>query len=60
MMKAMVKGIKSNGEEFNYIVDDVVNVLYTNGDITLLRSDGTKVSYSNAIQKGYKYAISIM
>lgn len=60
MMKAMVKGIKSNGEEFDYIVDDVINVVYTNENITLVKSDGTSVSYANAISKGYKYTISIM
>ena len=60
MMKAMVKGIKSNGEEFNYIVDGVINVVYTNDNITLVISDGTSVSYASAISKGYKYTISIM
>ena len=59
-MKAMVKGIKSNGEEFNYIVDNVINVVYTNENITLVLSDGSSVSYANAISKGYKYTISIM
>ena len=59
-MKAMVKGIKSNGEEFNYIVDNVINVVYTNENITLVLSDGSSTSYANAISKGYKYTISIM
>ena len=56
----MVKGIKSNGEEFNYIVDNVINVVYTNENITLVLSDGSSTSYANAISKGYKYTISIM
>ena len=60
MMKAMVKGIKSNGEEFDYIVDDIINVIYTNEYITLVKNDGTSVGYSNAITDGYKYTISIM
>ena len=59
-MRAMVKGIKSNGEEFDYIVDGVINVVYTNDNITLVKSDGTSVGYSNAITDGYKYTISIM
>ena len=59
-MKAMVKGIKSNGEEFDYIVDDIINVIYTNEYITLVKNDGTSVGYSNAITDGYKYTISIM
>ena len=60
MMKAIVKCIKSNGEEFSYI-DDIINVVYTNENITLVISDGTSLSYSNAIsEKGYKYTISIM
>ena len=59
MMKAMVKGIKSNGEEFGYIVDDIINVVYTNENITLVKSDGTTVGYSNAITDDYEYAISI-
>ena len=59
-MKAMVKGIKSNGEEFDYIVDNIINVIYTNEYITLVKNDGTSVGYSNAISDGYKYTISIM
>ena len=59
-MKAMVKGIKSNGEEFDYIVDDIINVIYTNEYITLVKNDGTSVGYSNAISDGYRYTISIM
>ena len=56
----MVKGIKSNGKEFGYIVDDIINVVYTNENITLVKSDSTSVGYSNAITDGYKYTISIM
>ena len=59
-MRAMVKGIKSNGKEFGYIVDDIINVVYTNENITLVKSDSTSVGYSNAITDGYKYTISIM
>ena len=59
-MTAMVIGIKSNGEEFDYIVDDIINVIYTNEYITLVKNDGTSVGYSNAITDGYKYTISIM
>ena len=59
MMRAIVKGIKSNGEEVSYIVDDIINVVYTNENITLVKSDGTSVDYSNAITDGYKYALSI-
>ena len=59
MMRAIVKGIKSNGEEVSYIVDDIINVVYTNENITLVKSDGTSVGYSNAITDGYKYALSI-
>ena len=59
-MKAIVKGFKSNGEEeFSYIVEDIINVVYTNEKITLVKSDGTTEGYSNAISDGYKYAISI-
>lgn len=29
-MKAMVKGIKSNGEKIGYIVDDIINVVFSN------------------------------
>ena len=56
----MVKGIKSNGEKFDYIVDDIINVVYSNENIVLVKNDGTSVSYANAISKGYKYTISIM
>ena len=59
-MRAMVKGIKSNGEAFDYIVDDIINVVYSNENIVLVKNDGTSVSYENAISNGYKYTISIM
>ena len=56
----MVKGIKSNGEKFDYIVDEIINVVYSNDNIVLVMNDGTSVSYENAISNGYKYTISIM
>ena len=56
----MVNGIKSNGEAFNHIVEDIINVVYTNENIVLVRNDGTSTSYANAISNGYKYTISIM
>ena len=59
-MKAFVKGIESNGEKFDYIVDDIINVVYSNENIVLVKNDGTSVSYTNAISNGYKYTISIM
>ena len=59
-MKAMVKGIKSNGEKFDYIVDDIINVVYSNENIVLVKNDGKLISYADAILKGYKYTISIM
>ena len=62
MMRAIVKKVlKSNCEVFSYIiVDDIINVVYTNENITLVKSDGTSSGYSNAISDGYKYTISIM
>ena len=59
-MKAMVKGIKRNGEEFDYILEDIINVVYTNENIVLVKSDGTSASYANAISNGYEYTITIM
>lgn len=59
-MKAMVNGTKSNGESFTYIVEDIENVFYTNENITLVTSEGSCISYANAIEKGYKYKISIV
>ena len=59
-MTALVKGIKSNGENFEYTVDDIINVTYTNNNIVLVKDDGTAVAYENAISKGYKYTISII
>ena len=58
-MTATVKCIKSNGEEVSYIVDDIIDVVYTNENITLVKNDGTSVGYSNAITDGYKYMMSI-
>ena len=59
-MRAMVKGIKSKGEAFGYMVDNIINVVYSNENIVLVKNDGTSVSYENAISNGYKYTISIM
>ena len=56
----MVKGIKSNGEKFDYIVDDIINVVYSNENIVLVKNDGKLKSYADSILKGYKYTISIM
>lgn len=59
-MKAMVNGIKSNGESFKYALDDVAKVIYTNGNIEIIFNDGKKYDYSEAISKGYKYEITII
>lgn len=59
-MKAMVKGINSNGEKFGYIVDDIINVVYSNDYILLIMKNGTSASYANTNSEGYKYIITIM
>ena len=59
-MKAMVKGIKSNGETFDYIIEDIINVAYSNENIVLIKKDGTSISYENVNSMGYEYTISIM
>ena len=59
-MKAMVNGVKNNGETFDYVVEDIINVVYSNENIVLVKSDGTSISYKNAISNEYKYIISIM
>ena len=60
-MKAVVKGIKSNGEEaYCYIVDDIINVVCTSEYITLVKSDGTTAIYSNENSDGYKNVMSII
>ena len=46
-MKAMVKGIRSNGESFDYVLEDIINVVFLNGKIVLVYNDGTSTSYSN-------------
>lgn len=56
----MVKGINSNGEKFGYILDDIINVVYTNEYIILIMNDGTTGTYENTISNGYKYTITIM
>ena len=56
----MVKGIKSNGESFDYIIEDIINVSYSNENIVLIKKDGTSIAYENANSKGYEYTISIM
>ena len=58
MMRAMVKGIKSNGEEFGYIVDDIINVVYTNENITLVKVMGhrrvTQTQFQTVINTQYQ------
>ena len=41
----MAKGIKSNGEKFDYIVDDI----YSNENIVLVKNDGKLKSYADSI-----------
>ena len=43
----MVKGIRSNGESFDYVLEDIINVVFSNGNIVLVYNDGTSTSYSN-------------
>ncbi len=57
-MTAIVKGVKRNGEQFNYTLE-VSNVIYKDGAIVLIKEDGKPVAYAEAISKGYKYNISI-
>lgn len=59
-MKAMVSGIESNGETFDYIIEDIINVVYTNDNIVLVKKDGRSSSYTNASSNGFRYTISIM
>lgn len=59
-MKALVNVIKKNEEEFSYILEDIINVVYTNNNIILIYNDGTSVAYANDISNGYKCTISIM
>ena len=56
----MVKGIKSNGETFDYIIEDIINVAYSNENIVLIKKDGTSISYENVNSMRYEYTISIM
>lgn len=59
-MKAMVKGTKKNGEDFSYILEDIVTVNYSNENLVIVFSNGTSTSYKNAIDNGYKYQIVFM
>lgn len=47
-------------KKFGYIVDDIINVVYTNDNILLVKNDGILKTYADAISKGYKYIITIM
>ena len=58
-MKAIVNGIKTNGEKFNYTLD-VTNVIYKNGNIIIVKKDGETLDYNEAISSGYKYEIEII
>lgn len=59
-MKAIVKGTKGDGEDFNYILEDIISVNYSNENLVIIFSNGTSVSYKNAINNGYKYQIVFM
>lgn len=59
-MKAIVTGNTSDGESFDYVVEDIINVVYTNEILVFVKNDGQSISYKNAISDGYKYTIAIL
>lgn len=59
-MKAIVKTLeKESGEIFESVVNDVINVVYSNEVIILVKSTGSSISYSNT-NKDYDTIISVI
>ena len=59
-MKAIVKTLeKESGEIFESVVNDVINVVYSNEVIVLVKSSGRSISYSNS-NKDYNTIISVV
>ena len=59
-MKAIVKNVrKKNGEIFESVVNEVINVVYSNELIILVTSDGKSVTYSNS-NEDYSTVISVV
>lgn len=59
-MKAIVKTLeKDSGEIFESVVNDVINVVYSNEVIVLVESNGQSISYSNS-NKDYDTIISVI
>ena len=57
-MKAIVKMLeKESGEIFESVVNDVINVVYSNEVFILVKSNGLSISYSN---KDYEIIISVV
>lgn len=62
-MKAFVTGIKTNGEEFSYALENVVTVNYVNNSIVITKigNIGESLTYVYDVAKtGYKYNICFM
>ena len=59
-MKAIVKTLeKESGEIFESVVNDVINVVYSNEAIILVKKNGRSISYSNT-NKDYDTIISVI
>lgn len=62
-MKAFVTGIKTNGEDFSYTLENVVTVNYVNNSIVITRIGdiGESLTYVyDEAKTGYKYNICFM
>ena len=62
-MTAMIKGVKNNGEEFGYTLDNVVSVNIAEEQIVIIKKDmdGQLKTYTyNEKATGYKYTMCFM
>ena len=59
-MRAIIKTIEKNsGEIFEDVVNDVINVTYSDKIFSLLQSDGTFTTYAHSSEH-YEHIISVV
>lgn len=59
-MRAIIKTVdKVSGEIFEDVANDVINVIYSDKIFTLVKSDGTFITYAHSSEH-YKHIISVV
>lgn len=60
-MKAIVKTVEKESEKIieRVVISDIINIVYTNNAIILVKSNGQSISYSHS-NKYYETIISVV